>query len=247
MNIASKLKYIYRRQMFFPTFLGMIINPYYFARKGLAKHIGEFGGHISGRVLDIGCGSKPYEEVYAADEYVGLEYDTLKNRKNKAADYYYDGRKFPFDRDTFDSVVANQVFEHVFRPNEFMKEINRVLKHKGILLMTVPFVWDEHEQPYDYARYTSFGLRSLLAEHGFKVLEQRKSIDDISVIFQLINVYIFKMISARKPYTRLIVTLLMMAPVNIIGAVVAFLLPRNSDLYLDNIVLARKDNEADIQ
>ena len=41
-------------------------------------------------------------------------------------------------------ILSNQVFEHVFNPNEFLKEINRVTKMGGVF-MTVPFVWDEHE------------------------------------------------------------------------------------------------------
>ena len=53
--------------------------------------------------------------------------------------------------------------------------------------MTVPFVWDEHEQPYDYARYSSFGLKHILNENGFEVIEQRKSNNGIEVIFQLLN------------------------------------------------------------
>jgi len=38
--------------------------------------------------------------------------------------------------------------------------------------MTAPFVWDEHSQPYNYARYSSFGLKFILEKHGFEILEQ---------------------------------------------------------------------------
>jgi SAM-dependent methyltransferase len=66
------------------------------------------------------------------------------------------------------------VLEHVFNPDDFLNEVNRVLKPSGKLLLTVPFVWDEHEQPYDYARYSSFGLRSLLEKHGFSIVKHEK-------------------------------------------------------------------------
>ncbi|MCK5191324.1 MAG: methyltransferase domain-containing protein, partial [Methylococcales bacterium] len=173
-------------------------------------------------------------------EYLGLEYDTPENRENKNADYFYDGHQFPFESQHFDSIVANEVFEHVFNPDEFLGEISRVLKNDGVLLMTVPFIWDEHEQPYDYARYSSFGLKSILESHGFKVIEQRKSVDDIRVIFQLINAYVYKILVSSNPYVNLFTTLLFIAPFNVIGELMGFLLPRNSDLYLDNIVLAVK-------
>ncbi|SEH95577.1 type 11 methyltransferase [Bathymodiolus azoricus thioautotrophic gill symbiont] len=132
------------------------------------------------------------------------------------------------------------MFEHVFNPNEFLTEINRVTKTGGWLLMSVPFVWDEHEQPYDYARYSSFGLKHILLENGFEVVESRKSNDGLEVIFQLINDYIFKVTMTKNIYINLLTTLFLMAPINIIGLIVSKILPRNDDLYLDNIVLAKK-------
>ena len=145
-KFLSDIRY---KEAFFPGVIGLFINPFYFARKGLALHIKELGGQINGRTLDVGCGTKPYESLFNADEYLGLEYDTPANRESKNADYFYDGKLFPFDSQNFDSIVANEVFEHVFNPDEFLGEISRVLKNDGIMLMTVPFLCDEHEQPYD--------------------------------------------------------------------------------------------------
>jgi len=110
--------------------------------------------------------------------------------------------------------------------------------------MTVPFVWDEHEQPYDYARYSSFGLQHILSKNGFEIIEHRKSNNGLEVIFQLINDYIFKVTLTKSRYVNLLTTLLLMAPVNIIGLVVSSILPKNDDLYLDNIVLAKKVKDA---
>ena len=68
---------------------------------------------------------------------------------NKHADRSYDGKTFPFSDGEFDAVLTSEVLEHVFNPDEFLSEINRVLRDDGVLLLTVPFVWDEHEQPFD--------------------------------------------------------------------------------------------------
>jgi len=137
-------------------------------------------------------------------------------------------------------VVCNQVFEHIFEPEAFLREIGRVLKNQGRLLLTVPFVWDEHEQPRDFGRYSSFGLRALLSRNGFEVLELRKTVDDIRVIFQMLNAYIFKKTCVRNPYLSLLLTLILIAPFNLAGTVLSWLTPSNGDLYLDNVVLARK-------
>lgn len=235
------------RKQFFPSGGGIFINPFYFARKGLAKHISELAGSVTGKTLDVGCGSKPYAHLYASNEYIGLEIDTPQNRASKNADYFYDGKEFPFANATFDSLVANEVFEHVFNPDQFLVEIFRVLKPGGALLLTMPFIWDEHEQPYDFARYTSFGIRALLEKNGFEIIEQRKSTDDIRVIFQLLNAYIYKKIITGNAKINLILTLLFMAPINILGEMFFLITPRNPDLYLDNIVLAKKVDTSQVE
>jgi SAM-dependent methyltransferase len=239
-EIKSRLLVIYQREAFFPKLLGLFINPFYFARKGLSKHISDLANNINGKTLDVGCGTKPYAHLYQSKEYVGLEIDTPQNRVNKQAEFYYDGNNFPFEDASFDSLVANEVFEHVFNPDIFLSETLRILKPNGMILLTMPFVWDEHEQPYDFARYTSFGIKSLLERHGFEIVEQRKSTDDIRVIFQLINTYIFKKTVTKNAYINVLTTFLLMAPFNIIGELLSFITPRNNDLFLDNIVLARK-------
>jgi len=238
--MKAKLLDVYQRESFFPGLLGLFINPFYFARKGLAKHIAKLAPAIKGRTLDVGCGSKPYETLYASTEYVGLEYDTPENLAGKKADFFYDGQHFPFVDGEFDSVVANEVFEHVFNPDEFLNEIHRVLKPGGKVLLTIPFVWDEHEQPHDFARYSSFGIRSLLERHGFEVVEQHKSADDVRVVFQMINNYIYKKTVTNNGWVNIALTVVLIAPFNIVGELFGFILPRNPDLYLDNIVLARR-------
>jgi SAM-dependent methyltransferase len=236
----SPLRRWRRRQDFFPGALGWLVNPFYFARRGLREGLQEFFPQLQGDVLDVGCGSKPYRELISAARYVGMEMDTPRTRASFAADVYYDGRTFPLADASFDGVLCSQVFEHVFTPTAFLAEIHRVLRPGGLLLLTVPFVWDEHEQPHDFARYSSFGLKALLEDAGFVVEAQRKSIADGRVLFQLLNAYLYKVTLTRRPRVNLLLALVLMAPVNALGAVLGRLLPRNPDLFLDNIVLARK-------
>lgn len=232
---------ILRNEYFHPGLLGVFVNPFYFARKGLAKNIKLLGKQITGKTLDVGCGNKPYEIFFNSSNYIGLEIENSVHGEDNKADFYYDGKNFPFDEKEFDSVVTNQVLEHVFTPKEFLIEINRILKPNGKLLLTVPFVWDEHEQPYDYARYSSFGLKYLLEECGFKIINHKKSVNDFSVIIQLINAYIYK-VSFKIPIIKQL-SLLLIAPLNTLGIILSFLLPKNNDLFLDNIILAGKEKD----
>jgi len=130
--------------------------------------------------------------------------------------------------------VMLKVLKTLYRNEHFNPKII------GLFLITVPFVWDEHEQPYDYARYSSFGLKHILSENGFEVIEHRKSNNGLEVIFQLINDYIYKVTLTNNKYVNLISMLCLMAPVNIIGLFISKLLPNNDDLYLDNIALSKK-------
>jgi SAM-dependent methyltransferase len=231
----DRLQASIRAQAFHPGLLGLLVNPFYFARKGLHQHIVALAPSVRGRLLDVGCGSKPYQKYFEASEYIGLD----MQGRNKHADRSYDGKTFPFSDGEFDAVLTSEVLEHVFNPDEFLSEINRVLRDGGVLLLTVPFVWDEHEQPFDYARYSSFGLRHLLESHGFEIIEHRKTMDDIRVIFQLVNAYIYKKTVTGSWRMNLLLTVILMAPFNVLGELFAKILPNNSDLYLDNIILAR--------
>lgn len=236
--MREQLKTIIKELSFNPGVWGIFINPFYIARKGLHHHIVSLAPSLNGKILDVGCGTKPYETYFKnATEYIGLE---IEGKNNKKADHYYNGIVFPFKDREFDSIFSSQVLEHVFNPTFFLSEINRVLKDDGVLLLTVPFIWDEHEQPFDYARYSSYGLRYLIERHGFEVIEQLKSTDDIRVIFQLINAYIYKITSSKKNKLYLLFAIPIMGICNVLGEIITMILPQNGDLYLDNILLARK-------
>lgn len=227
-------------ERFNPKLLGIFINPFYFSRRGLYKNIKSMAPNISGRILDVGCGIKPYKDLFKYEKYDGLEIDTPKTRKIEQIDYHYTGQFFPFENSVYDTVLCSQTFEHIFEPDAFLQEINRVLKKNGFLLLTVPFIWDEHEQPHDYARYSSFGISHILKKNNFKIIEYCKSVNNLAVPFQLINGYLYKKTRTKSLYINIVIAISVMFPVNIIGIILSLLLPKNNDLYLDNVVLAQK-------
>jgi SAM-dependent methyltransferase len=230
------------QQDFNPGFLGIFTNPFYFARRNLYKQISKLAKEFSGKILDVGCGTKPYRELFNVDVYHGLEYsDSKSGISHKSQDFVYDGHTFPFQNETYDGIISNEVLEHVFNPDEFLSEISRCLKKNGKLLLTVHFVWDEHEQPGDFARYTSFGIKYLLEKHGFKIICFSKTANDVTIIFQLINDYIYKTCIGKNRKLNRIVVNSLCSIFNILGLISALILPKNDDLYLDNIILAQKD------
>ncbi|MBA3262243.1 MAG: class I SAM-dependent methyltransferase [Thermoleophilaceae bacterium] len=122
-------------------------------------------------VLDAGAGRAPYRGLFAHAGYETADFLAVKGKKYTAPDYVCDLAEIPVDDARFDHVVLTQVLEHVPEPAKVLAELHRVLKPGGTLWLTAPLFYAEHERPYDFFRYTQFGLRHLLESAGFEVLK----------------------------------------------------------------------------
>ncbi len=234
----SPVKRRISRESFHPSPMGILLNPYYLARSSLLRKIRIVAPRLRGDVLDVGCGTKPYVELFAnAASYTGLEYDSVRSRALSAADAFYDGGTFPFADDSFDVVFTSQTLEHVFTPQGFLREVNRVLKPGGTLLLAVPFAWPEHEAPVDYGRYTSYGLSSLLSSQGFDVRATAKTRAGTAALGQLLIALVMDMCPS-SPVVRQLVTALVAAPITV-GSLLLGFGPRSRPMFLDLVVLAR--------
>jgi len=236
------IKKFYRKVIFGNTIIGLFINPFFISRRGLLNCIREYRGHVSGgRLLDVGCGSKPYKDLFSVDEYIGLDVEKSgHDHSYSEVDIYYDGNEIPFDDNHFDHVFSSEVIEHVFNLDELMLEVNRVTKVGGTLLVTAPFCWDEHEVPYDFARYSSYGLVNILNRHGYEILSSVKTTTYVETIFQMAAAYVSQCILPENRYFRVALTPFFVSPFNMIGMVLGMLLPDNGSFYLNNVVLCKK-------
>lgn len=119
---------------------------------------------ISPKVLDVGCGNKPYRDLFGDAWYIGLNY----SRANATPDVIGDALALPFADASFDLVFATQVLEHLPEPATFLKEAFRVLNPGGVLILSCPFYWPLHEEPYDFFRFTKYGLAHMLRSANFE-------------------------------------------------------------------------------
>lgn len=128
--------------------------------------------YISGNVIDIGCGKKPFNEIIKTrcKNYFGMEYQKTQHGFSKV-DVIGNALSLPFGKSSIDTVVSLQVMEHVPEPEVFLNEVYRILKPKGYCLLMTPFMWGEHETPYDYFRYTRYGIKHLAEKAGFKIVK----------------------------------------------------------------------------
>ncbi|MBL7699255.1 MAG: class I SAM-dependent methyltransferase [Chitinophagaceae bacterium] len=241
MSIKSGLINFLQKQSFQPNLFGLFLNPFYFIRRGLFLNIKKMAPRLSGRLLDFGCGRKPYENLFSVDEYIGIDMEnTGHEHKNSKIDVFYDGKNIPFPDNSFDSVFCSEVFEHIFNLDEIIVEIKRVMKTGGKMLITVPFAWHEHETPYDFGRYTSFGIKHLLDKHGFEVVEFQKSGNFARVHCQLTALYFYSIINTKNKVLDFILRMLFIIPINVIGSILLILFPVNKTWYFNNVVLAVK-------
>ncbi len=122
-------------------------------------------------VLDAGSGRAPYRDLFTHARYETADFLAVKGKTYTEQDYVCDLADIPVEDARFDHVLLTQVLEHIPEPRAVLAELHRVLKPGGTLWLTAPLFYAEHEKPYDFYRYTQFGLRHLLEEAGFAVRE----------------------------------------------------------------------------
>lgn len=126
--------------------------------------------HASGKLLDIGCGEMPYRNLILPKVEV---YDTLDiEKRHPGVKYLGDVQNMTEIRSgTYDTATCFAVLEHVPDPLISFKELARVLKPQGKLILTVPHLSRLHEEPHDYFRFTKYGIKAALEAEGFEILE----------------------------------------------------------------------------
>ncbi|CAN5342884.1 hypothetical protein BH10PSE12_BH10PSE12_03430 [soil metagenome] len=237
----NSLKSKWRRQMFIIGPLSVLMNPSHIIRQGIYSAIKRFAPEITGSVLDFGCGSKPYEELFHPLSYTGVDIEISgHDHATSKVDRFYDGHTIPFADETFDSVIAFEVFEHIFNLEEILGEVRRILRPHGKLLISIPFGWPEHEVPYDRARYTSFGIEKLLTEAGFDVAHTLKTTTSVRAIAQLAIVYVSDHCLPQHGLISNLLRLLIIFPMNVTAIVADFVLPKRDDFYAGLVVLATR-------
>jgi len=120
------------------------------------------------RILDAGAGNAPYRKHFEHAEYETADFCQV-DKPYAAVDYVCDLTDIPVEEARYEGVLLTQVLEHVPEPQPVLRELFRILAPGGRLWLTAPLFYAEHEQPYDFYRYTQFGFRHQLSSAGFEV------------------------------------------------------------------------------
>jgi len=131
------------------------------------------------RVLDIGAGAAPYQSAlahceYRTQDFAALLPEQLRGGSYTQVDYVCDAAAIPVADASFDVILSTEMLEHVPDPIQVAKEIGRILKPGGRLILTAPLGSGIHQEPYHfYGGYTPYWYKRFLAEAGFESIEVR--------------------------------------------------------------------------
>lgn len=176
------------------------------------------------RVLDLGCGTKPYAPILQGRcvRYVGVDVVA-----SSSVDVVAVGEHLPFSDATFDLILCTQVLEHDPQPQATVDEAHRVLAKGGLLILSTHGVWFKHGEA-DYWRWTDAGLRRVMA--SFEAVDILNCGGQYSALFQLLNLY-----ADPLPVGRRVLYLLN----NLLGAALDRVLPAEN-LIVNYVAVARR-------
>jgi SAM-dependent methyltransferase len=129
--------------------------------------------YAHGAVIDLGCGTMPFQDMIGGKV---STYHTLDiEPRSEGTTYVGDIQDMDIIEDaSYDLAICLEVLEHVPSPPSAVQEILRILKPGGVAVFSVPHLSRLHDEPEDYYRFTKYGLRHVLEDAGFEVLELRE-------------------------------------------------------------------------
>lgn len=144
----------------------------------------------AGTVLDLGCGVGDSIDYFKfrnpAVAWYGIDIEDsreVRARTRQGDSFYtFDGVNIPFAGESIDLVYSHQVFEHVRRPEELLREVRRVLRPGGYFIGSVSQMEPYHSR--SLWNFTPYGFFHLLVEAGLELREVRPSIDAVTLLLR---------------------------------------------------------------
>lgn len=175
-----------------------IFHPEYFVLKTKTKCLMENLYHVSGTSLDIGCGDMVFKKLLEkrVKNYFGIDFP--KTLKSSTTNYLHTqmniagrGEDLPIKKDSIDTFFLFDVLEHVNHPKLILEELKSALKSTGKIVITLPFFYPIHMQPFDYQRLTREGITTLANDLDYQVLELQYYGEPLQSLAVASNIFLF--------------------------------------------------------
>jgi len=171
------------------------IHPQWLAYKHDLQKFTLINKWARGLVVDIGCSDKHISKYLSSNtEYIGLDYYTTASQWYQTRPHIYgDAQDLPFSSESMDTLLLLDVLEHLPSPDSCFKEIKRVLKPSGLLIIQVPFLYPLHDTPLDFHRWSIYGLRCLAKKYELEIIEEAYLGNPLETAGLLSNIAICKL------------------------------------------------------
>jgi SAM-dependent methyltransferase len=174
-------------------------------RAPLKKFISSNCHLAKGILVDVGCGAMPYKEYFSkwVDTYVGLDHPVaramVEGLGDQHPDLYGEANSIGLKSGSVHTVLMTEVLEHTGDPQLVVEEISRILAADGIFFLTVPFLYHVHGVPYDFFRFTKWGLLKMLGENDFEILTMIEQGNYWTTSAIMANNYLFSVLLDNTP------------------------------------------------
>ncbi|MET0751972.1 MAG: class I SAM-dependent methyltransferase [Pyrinomonadaceae bacterium] len=164
----------------------------FWVNKRIGDAIAAHAHLARGVLLDVGCGVKPYEKIFApfVEKYYGTEYSATSGFRGNRADVAGDAERMPFADASVDTILCTEVLEHVKNPEMVIEEFARILKSGGVIITTAPFFYPIHDS-YDFFRYTDTGLAAIMKRYNLEIEKVEPLSGTGLTVAMMFNFYLF--------------------------------------------------------
>lgn len=177
------------------------------------------------RVIDVGAGELKYKMYFVHCDYLSVDLcigDDVWDYRG--VDVVASAFELPIRDETFDAVLCIQVLEHLNSPARAFAEFHRILRPGGRVFVSFPLLAGEHQQPFDFFRYTQFGLKFLAESTGFRVVSIEPHGGSIIALEILAWSAFWALLPIRRQTLPRYILYVVLYPVKVVTGLVALLL-----------------------
>jgi ubiquinone/menaquinone biosynthesis C-methylase UbiE len=230
------------------TYRASLLRSDYF----VVRHLGRFVERAlhdriqpGALVVDVGCGEQPWRQLVEAlgGRYLGA--DVHQNAGGSVA-LRCAADALPVRAGSADLVLCTEVLEHVGDPAQALAEVRRALRPGGAAIVTTPFLYPLHEEPWDFQRLTRYQLEHSAGRAGLEIVELAIAGNELEVFATLWDRLWSQALPPRPGALRVVLAALARIPANLAAALLSPLLhavlPRRG--YLCNLAVLRAPTDS---
>lgn len=230
-------KIICRDEKFYVNSYGVSPSSIYITKEAF-RVTDSYKIYLKGHLVDLGCGNVPYYQWYKdrVDNITCIDWEDTTHSQNYVDIFCDLNNNLALESNSVDTIFTTSVLEHICEPKNLIQEMARILKKDGYIILTVPFFYHLHEQPYDFFRYTPYGIRYLAETSGLSVVESNHYGSAFGVLVditaKIFHVFISVTGNMINGYVGRVIVKLLVFPLIYFQLVMFWILRQKSVLYV---------------